>query len=65
MERLNEEKKGISDEIKDVFSEAKALGFDAAIMREIIKLRKLKPDDLKGRNALIQTYAEALGLDLL
>ena len=65
VERLNEEKKGISDDIKDVFAEAKAVGYDAKIMREIIRLRKMKPDDLKERNALLQTYADELGLDLL
>ena len=65
VERLEEEKKGIADDVKDVFSEAKVMGFDTKIMREIIRLRKLRPDDLRERNALIQTYAEALGLDLL
>lgn len=65
VERLEEEKKGIAEDVKDVFSEAKGMGFDTKIMREIIRLRKLKPDDLRERNALIQTYAEALGLDLL
>lgn len=65
IERLNEEKKGISDDIKDVFAEAKAVGYDAKIMREVIRLRKMKPDDLKERNALLQTYADELGLDLL
>ena len=65
VERLSEEKKAISDDIKDVFAEAKAVGYDAKIMREIIRLRKMKPDDLKERNALLQTYADELGLDLL
>lgn len=65
VERLNEEKAGISDDIKAVFAEAKAVGYDAKIMREIIRLRKMKPDDLKERNALLQTYADELGLDLL
>lgn len=65
VERLNEEKKAISDDVKDVFAEAKAVGYDAKIMREIIRLRKMKPDDLKERNALLQTYADELGLDLL
>lgn len=65
VERLEEEKKAIADDIKDVYSEAKAVGFDAKIMREIIKFRKMKPDDLRERNALLQVYAAELGMDLL
>ena len=65
VERLNEEKQGIADDVKDVFAEAKAVGFDAKIMREVIRLRKMKPDDLKERNALLQVYASELGMDLL
>lgn len=65
VERLNEEKQGIADDIKAVFAEAKAVGYDAKIMREIIRLRKMKPDDRKDRNALLQAYASELGLDLL
>lgn len=65
IERLAEEKKGIADDIKDVYSEAKSTGYDTKTMREIVRLRKLKPDDLKERNAILQTYANALGLDLL
>lgn len=65
IERLEEEKKGIADDIKDVYAEAKAVGFDTKIMREIIRLRKMKPDDLAERNVLLRTYGEELGLDLL
>lgn len=65
VERLEDEKKGIADDIKQVFGEAKVMGFDTKIMREIIKLRKMKPHDRIERNMLIQTYADALGLDLL
>lgn len=65
VERLEDEKKGISDDIKDVYSEAKAVGYDAKIMREIVKLRKMQPDDLRERNAILETYAAALGLDLI
>lgn len=65
IERLTEEKVGIAEDVKDTFAEAKAVGYDPRIMREIIRLRKLKPDDMRERNALIQTYAEELGMDLL
>lgn len=65
VEQLEEEKKAIADDIKDVYGEAKAVGFDAKIMREIVRLRKMKPDDLRERNMLLQTYASELGMDLL
>jgi len=62
VERLNEEKKGIADDIKDVFAEAKAVGYDTKIMREIIRLRKMKPDDLREFEAVLDTYKTALGM---
>ena len=65
IERLAEEKQNIADDIKDVFTEAKSVGYDPKIIREIVKFRKMKPDDLRERNAVLQTYASALGLDLL
>ncbi len=65
VERLEEEKKAIADDVKDVYAEAKAVGFDAKIMREVIRLRKMKPDDLRERNALLNVYAAELGMDLL
>ena len=65
VERLEDEKKAIADDVKDVYAEAKAVGFDAKIMREIIRFRKMKPDDLKERNAILQLYAAELGMDLL
>ena len=65
VERLEEEKKGIADDIRDVYAEAKAVGYDPKIMRQIVRLRKMAPDDRKEQQALIETYATALGLDLL
>lgn len=65
VERLEEEKKGVADDIKDVYSEAKAVGYDVKIVRELVRLRKMKPDDLRERNTLLQVYAQELGLDLL
>ena len=65
VERLEEEKKGIGDDIKDVYAEAKAVGFDVKIMREVVRFRKMKPDDLKERNAILSLYASELGMDLL
>lgn len=62
IERLNEGKKGIADDIKDVFAEAKAVGYDTKIMREIIRLRKMKPDDLREFEAVLDIYKTALGM---
>ncbi len=63
IERLEEEKKGIADDIKDVYSEAKSTGYDAKIMRQIVRLRKLKPDDRREMEAILDTYKNALGLE--
>lgn len=65
VERLEEEKKGIADDIRDVYSEAKARGYDAKTLRQIVRLRKMKPDDRKLQAELLQTYADAIGLDLV
>ena len=62
VERLEEEKKGIADDIKDVYGEAKAVGYDAKIMRQIVRLRKMNPDDRSEMEMLLDTYKAALGL---
>lgn len=63
IERLAEEKKGIMDDIKDVFGEAKAVGYDTKIMRQILKLRAMRADDRREMAALLEVYLEALGMD--
>lgn len=65
IERLEEEKKAISDDIKDVFTEAKAVGYDAKIMKQIIRLRKMNPDDRAEMETILDLYKSALGMDLL
>lgn len=62
VERLEEEKKGIGDDIKDVYLEAKAVGYDVKIMRRIVQLRRMSPDDRKEMQAVLETYMAALGL---
>ena len=62
VERLEEEKKGIADDIRDVYAEAKATGYDAKIMRMIVRLRKMRPDDRAEQDAILDTYKAALGL---
>ena len=62
VERLEEEKKGIADDIKDVYGEAKAVGYDAKIMRQIVRLRKMSADDRAEMEAILDVYKAALGL---
>lgn len=62
IERLEEEKKGIQDDIKDVYGEAKATGFDAKIMRMVIRQRKMEKHQLDEQDALLETYRAALGM---
>lgn len=62
VERLEEEKKAIADDIKDVFAEAKGVGYDTRAMKEVIKLRKMSPDDYREWEAVREIYKSALGL---
>jgi uncharacterized protein (UPF0335 family) len=62
IERLDEEKKGIQDDIKDVYSEAKAVGYDTKILRAVIRLRAMQPNDRAEYQSLLDTYLAALGI---
>jgi uncharacterized protein (UPF0335 family) len=62
IENLETEKKGISDDIRDVYSEAKARGYDAKIMRQIIKLRAMESHERQEWEAVLDTYIAALGM---
>jgi len=61
-ERLEEEKKGIADDIKDVYGEAKGRGYDPKIVKRIVALRKRKREDVQEENAILETYLNALGM---
>jgi uncharacterized protein (UPF0335 family) len=61
-ERLEAKKQDIADQQKDVLAEAKGCGYDTAILREIIKLRKMDPDERAEKEAILQVYLDALGL---
>ena len=63
IERLEEEKKGIADDISDVYAESKAEGYDVKIMRQIVRLRKMQPHDRREMQAILETYQAALGMD--
>ncbi|KQM23318.1 hypothetical protein ASE73_00890 [Sphingomonas sp. Leaf24] len=62
IERLEEEKKGISDDIKDVYGEAKSTGFDVKTMRKIISLRRMEKHHRDEADMLLETYKQALGI---
>jgi uncharacterized protein (UPF0335 family) len=63
IERLEEEKKAIADDIRDVYSEAKANGYDTKTMRAIVRLRKMESNARQEADALMETYRAALGLE--
>ncbi len=62
IERLEEEKKAIADDVKDVYGEAKSRGYDTKTMRVIVRLRKMETNDRQEADALLETYRVALGL---
>jgi uncharacterized protein (UPF0335 family) len=64
VERLEEEKKGISDDIRDVYAEGKAHGFDVKALRTVVKLRKQDVEQRKEQEAILETYMHALGMAL-
>ena len=61
-ETLEEEKQVIAEYQKEVLAEAKSRGYDTAILREIIKLRKMRPDERAEKEAILETYLAALGM---
>lgn len=65
IERLEEEKQGIADDVKDVYAEAKSVGFDTKAMKSIVRLRKQDRETRQTERAMIDLYAHALGLDLV
>ena len=62
IERLEEEKKTISDDIRDVYAEAKGNGFDVKALRTIIRLRKQDPNERQEEESILETYMQALGM---
>lgn len=62
IERLEDEKKALSGDIKDVYAEAKGSGFDTKIIRKVVALRKKDHAERKEEEALLELYMEALGM---
>ena len=61
IERLEEEKKALGGDIKEVYSEAKSGGFDAKIMRQVVRIRKMDKAEREEQEALVQVYLDAVG----
>ena len=62
LEELDQEKRGIADEQKEVMAEAKGRGYDTKVIRKVITLRKRKPDDVAEEEAVLEMYKAALGM---
>jgi uncharacterized protein (UPF0335 family) len=62
IERLEEERKALGSDIKDIFQEAKSAGFDVKVMRQLIRLRKMEPAEVEEQEALLDVYRRALGM---
>jgi len=62
IERLEEERRALGADIREVYAEAKGNGFDAKIMRQVIRLRRMDKDDIDEQDALLDVYKRALGM---
>ncbi|MEP2981101.1 MAG: DUF2312 domain-containing protein [Lentilitoribacter sp.] len=62
IERLEEEKKTIADDIKDVYGEAKSMGYDTKVLRKVVSIRKLDQNERMEQEAVLDTYLAALGM---
>ncbi|MGA3305008.1 MAG: DUF2312 domain-containing protein [Stellaceae bacterium] len=62
IERLEEEKRALGEDIKEVYAEAKSAGFDPPTLRQIVRIRKMDQDDRDEKQALLDTYMNALGM---
>ena len=62
IERLEEERKALASDIKDIYAEAKSAGFDVKVIREIIRIRKQEPADVEEHETLLDLYRRALGM---
>jgi uncharacterized protein (UPF0335 family) len=62
IERLEEEKKALTDDIRDVYAEAKSAGFDVKVLRQLIRLRRSQPAEVEEQETLLDLYRRALGM---
>jgi uncharacterized protein (UPF0335 family) len=62
IERLEEERKALANDIKDIYAEAKSAGFDVKVLRQLIRLRRQEPADVEEQESLLDVYRRALGM---
>ena len=62
IERLEEERKGLAGDIKDIYAEAKSGGYDVKVLRQLIRIRKQEPADVEAQETLLDVYRRALGM---
>lgn len=62
IERLEEEKKTIADDVKEIYGEAKSMGYDAKVIRKVVAIRKLDQNERMEQEAILDTYLAALGM---
>jgi uncharacterized protein (UPF0335 family) len=62
IERLEEERKGLADNVKDIFAEAKSAGFDVKVLRALLSLRRKEPAEVEEQETLLDLYKRALGM---
>ncbi|MBS7810521.1 DUF2312 domain-containing protein [Roseococcus pinisoli] len=62
IERLEEERKALADDIKDIFAEAKSAGFDVKVLRQVLRVRKMEPAEFEEQQTLLDLYLRALGM---
>jgi uncharacterized protein (UPF0335 family) len=62
IERLEEEKRSLSNDIKDIYQEAKSAGFDPKVLRQLIKIRREEPAEVEEQETLLDVYRRALGM---
>lgn len=62
IERLEEERKALANDIKDIYSEAKSAGFDVKVIRQLIRIRKQEPSEVEDQETLLDIYRRAIGM---
>jgi uncharacterized protein (UPF0335 family) len=62
IERLEEERKALASDIKDIYSEAKSAGFDVKVLRQLIRIRKQEPAEIEEQETLLDVYRRAIGM---
>lgn len=62
IERLEEERKALSSDIRDIYAESKSAGFDAKVMRQLVRIRKMEPAEVEEQETLLDLYKRALGM---